>query len=208
MHGIKDEVFSELVRESRRAVELGLIPMTQGNLSVRDLSTGLIVVTPHDLPFTEMEERDLVVVDIDGAVVFGEREPSAETGVHLAVYEKRPFCGGIVHAEPIFTNAFGVLHQSIEPVYVNMAIDVGGSVPVMPFADSGSREFGYEMLRVMGDRNAVIWANHGMLSIGKTLPAALHCAFNVEMAAKIYSIALQHGKPISIPQEKISSLIG
>jgi ribulose-5-phosphate 4-epimerase/fuculose-1-phosphate aldolase len=150
----------------------------------------------------------VVVVDPDGTQVEGNHAMSAETPVHLAVYEGRSDCGAIVHAEPIYTNAFGVLHKAIEPVYVNMAIDVGGSVPVMPFMDSGSWEFGREMLKVMGTRNAVIWANHGMLSVGADLAQALHCAFNVEMAAKVYSIALQHGEPIAIPQEKIDSLIG
>jgi ribulose-5-phosphate 4-epimerase/fuculose-1-phosphate aldolase len=208
MNKINARLRAELLETAFKAVELDLMPMTQGNLSVRDTDTGLIAVTPHDLPFTEMTDQDIVVVDVKGNQVEGDREMSAETPVHLAVYEGRKECDAIVHAEPIFTNAFGVLHMPIEPVYVNMAIDVGGRVPVMPFADSGSWEFGREMLKVMGDRNAVIWANHGMLSVGRNLAEALHCAFNVEMAAKIYSIALQHGTPFSIDQEKIDSLIG
>ena len=199
---------SRLVEISKQAMRLGLMPLTQGNISVRDPESGYVTITPHDYSYEKLTVDDLVVVDLKGQVIEGSRAPSAEMSVHLVVYSHRPLVHGIVHAEPVYTNAFGVIHKEIEPVFVNMAIDVGGSVPVMPFGDSGNAQFGYDMLKVMENKNAVIWANHGVLTVGPTLEQALHCAYMVEMGAKIYSIALSHGKPIAIPEEKIATLIG
>ena len=203
-----NELRVELVEGALQIARIGLVPLTQGNLTLRDPKSGLIAVTPHDYSYEQMTPDDVVVVDLDGNVVEGWREPSAEVQVHLAVYERRPQVMGIVHAEPVYTNAFGVVNKPIAPVHVGMAIDVGGAVPVMPFESSGSRTFGYHMLDYMGDKNAVIWANHGMLAVGDTLKKAIHCTVMVEMTAKIYFLALQMGEPVSISEETLERLIG
>jgi len=198
----------QLVEGTEQVAGIGLVPLTQGNLSLRDPLSGLVLITPHDYPYDELTAEDVVVVDLDGHVIEGKREPSSESPVHLAVYEKRPDVQAIVHAEPIYTNVFGVLHMPIAPVHVGTLIDVGGEVPVMPFALSGSRQFGYDMLEVMGDKNAVVWANHGMLAVGDTLRKAIHCTVMVEIAAQMYHLALQHGQPHLIPAALHGNLIG
>ncbi len=198
----------QLVEGAEQVAGIGLVPLTQGNLSLRDPLSGLVLITPHDYPYDELTAEDVVVVDLDGRVIEGKREPSSESPVHLAVYEKRPDVQAIVHAEPIYTNVFGVLHMPIAPVHVGTLIDVGGEVPVMPFALSGSRQFGYDMLEVMGDKNAVVWANHGMLAVGDTLRKAIHCTVMVEIAAQMYHLALQHGQPHLIPAALHGNLIG
>lgn len=186
---------TDVVKYARKAAALGLIPNTQGNLSARDADSGLIAITPTDYPYDIMTPNDIVIVDLEGQVVEGHRQPSVETSVHCAVYRERPQVNGVVHTEPIYTNCFGALGRPIEPIVISMAIAVGGEVPVMPFHPSGSADFGYRMLQVMGDRNAVIWANHGLLTVGKSLDAAFRCTVVVENAAQIYHLALQLGQP-------------
>lgn len=203
-----EDMKKEVLHIVKELMKLGLNPLTQGNVSQRDPETDHVVITPHDYSYEDMKEEDLVVVDLNGNVIDGFREPSAEMWVHLVVYKERPHINGVVHSEPIYANAFGIINKPIEPVFVNMAIDVGGAVPVMPFADSGNKEFGYRMLDVMGEVNAVIWANHGMLAMGETLDKAFHCTVTVEIGAQMYHLSLSHGEPYAIPQEKIQSLIG
>ena len=198
----------ELIAGAALVASIGLVPLTQGNLSLRDPQSGNILITPHDFPYDQLAVEDIVVLDLAGVVVEGFREPSHESPVHLAVYERRPEALGIVHAEPIYTNVFGVLHMPIAPLHVNTLIDVGGEVPVMPFAPSGSRQFGYDMLEVMGDKRAVVWANHGMLALGDSLSKAIHCTVMVEIAAQLYHMALQHGQPHLIPPEFSDRLVG
>ena len=198
----------ELIEGAAQVARIGLVPLTQGNLSLRDPESGNILMTPHDFPYDELAADDVVVLDLAGNVVAGEREPSHEAPVHLAVYERRADAAAIVHAEPIYTNVFGVLHMPIAPLHVNTLIDVGGAVPVMPFAPSGSRQFGYDMLEVMGDKRAVVWANHGMLAIGGSLRQAIHCTVMVEISAQLHHMALQHGQPHLIPERYHGMLVG
>ena len=198
----------ELVEGAAQVANIGLVPLTQGNLSLRDPESGHVLMTPHDYPYDQLRAADVVVLDLAGNVIEGEREPSHESQVHLAVYERRADAMGIVHAEPIYTNLFGVLHKAIAPLHVGTLIDVGGEAPVMPFAPSGSRQFGYDMLEVMGDRNAVVWANHGMLALGGSLEKAIHCTVMVEISAQLYHMALQHGEPHQIPEQYHERLVG
>ncbi len=198
----------ELVAGAAQVASIGLVPLTQGNLSLRDPNSGHILITPHDYPYDQLTPADVVVLDLAGDLIEGQREPSHESPVHLAVYERRPDALAIVHAEPIYTNLFGVLHLPIAPLHVNTLIDVGGEVPVMPFAPSGSRQFGYDMLEVMGDKNAVVWANHGMLALGDCLQKAIHCTVMVEISAQLYHLALQHGQPHLIPERYHGMLVG
>ncbi|MCY3796164.1 MAG: class II aldolase/adducin family protein [Chloroflexi bacterium] len=198
----------ELIAGAALVASIGLVPLTQGNLSLRDPDSGLILVTPHDYPYDALTAEDVVVLDLEGDVIEGTREPSHESQVHLAVYERREDAMGIVHAEPIYTNLFGVLHKPIAPLHVGTLIDVRGEVPVMPFAPSGSRQFGYDMLEVMGDKNAVVWANHGMLALGGSLGKAIHCTVMVEISAQLYHMALGHGEPHRIPEQYHDRLVG
>ncbi len=204
MRGLK----RELVEGAAQVASIGLVPLTQGNLSLRDPQSGHVLMTPHDFPYDQLTTDDVLVLDLAGEVIDGEREPSHESQVHLAVYERRADAAAIVHAEPIYTNLFGVLHKAIAPLHVGTLIDVRGEVPVMPFAPSGSRQFGYDMLEVMGDRNAVVWANHGMLAIGDSLAKAIHCTVMVEISAQLYHMALQHGEPQQIPERYHGMLVG
>ncbi len=198
----------ELIAGAAQVASIGLVPLTQGNLSLRDPQSGNILITPHDYPYDQLTVDDVLVLNLAGDVIEGFREPSHESPVHLAVYERRRDALAIVHAEPVYTNVFGVLHMPIAPLHVNTLIDVGGEVPVMPFAPSGSRQFGYDMLEVMGDKRAVVWANHGMLAVGDSLSKAIHCTVMVELAAQLYHMALQHGQPHLIPPEFSDRLLG
>lgn len=203
-----DALKQQLIEGAGQVADIGLVPLTQGNLSLRDPLSGLILITPHDYPYDQLTADDVAALDLAGNIIEGAREPSSESPVHLAVYEQRPDVQAVVHTEPIYTNVFGVLHKPIALVHVSALIDVGGEVPVMPFALSGSRQFGYDMLKVMGDKNAVIWANHGMLAVGDSLGKAIHCTVMVEIAAQIYHMALQHGQPHLIPADVGGQLIG
>lgn len=191
---VSEEIKRDIVKYSKLASAMGLTPNTQGNISARDPDTGYIAVTPHDLSYDIMTWEDIVVVDLDGNKVEGRLDPSSETPVHLSVYRARPDVFGVVHTEPVYTNCFGAIGMPIEPVVVALLVDIGGSVPAMPFMSSGSSEFGDEMVRVMGDRNGVIWGNHGLLTHGPDLDHAFRRTVIIENVAHIYYLTLSLGK--------------
>jgi L-ribulose-5-phosphate 4-epimerase len=188
-------VKQEILDCCRRSMEYGLNFNTQGNISVREPATGLIVITPTGLEYDRMTADDMVVVDAGGRRAEGDRQPSSETDVHLVVYRRRPDVNAVVHTEPVYSNVFGVLGRPIEAVLVNMVIYSRGPVPVMPFMQSNTTEFGEAMVEILGDRNAVIWANHGLMTVGPDLASAFKCTVAVETAARVQHAALCLGQP-------------
>ena len=109
-----DALKQELVEGAALVASIGLVPLTQGNLSLRDPASGHVLMTPHDYPYDQLTTDGVLIMDLAGNVIEGEREPSHESQVHLAVYERRADAAAIVHAEPIYTNLFGVLHKPLD----------------------------------------------------------------------------------------------
>ena len=202
------QLADELVHYAQRIGSLDLAPNTQGNLSVRDPESGVVVITPHDFSYDNITADDMVMLDLAGKVVGGWREPSHETPVHLTVYRERPDVHAIVHAEPIYINVFGVLGRQIPPVVVSQLLAVGGDAPIMPFMPSGSEAFGLEMLRVMDDRKAVVWAQHGCLTIGPDLESALRVTVALEGGAKIAYLASVLGTPNALTMADLITAVG
>jgi ribulose-5-phosphate 4-epimerase/fuculose-1-phosphate aldolase len=208
MTGELRRLAEELVVYAERIARLDLAPNTQGNLSARDPVSGLVAITPHDYAYEQMTPDDVVILDLAGKIVAGWRETSHETPVHLTVYRERPDVHAIVHAEPIYVNVFGVLGRPIPPVVVSQLLAVGGETPVMPFMPSGSEAFGVEMLRCMGDRNAVVWGQHGCLTIGSDLESAFRCTVALEGGAKIAYLASALGTPNALTMPDLVSAVG
>lgn len=182
-------------RVARDAAARGLVANDAGNYSARDPASGRIAITPTAFPYDRMRPDHIVVVDPDGQVVDGDRPPSSETPVHCTIYRHRPDLHGIVHTEPAFTNAFGIVGRPIPAVLVNLLLAVGGEVPVVPFAPSGSTAFGDALLPPLAERYAVIWANHGLLTVGHSVDDAYRRTIVVEAGAHAYHLALQVGTP-------------
>lgn len=180
------------------SVKHGLNFNTQGNISIRIPGTEHFLITPTDLEYDRMTVDDLVVVDSDANVVEGKHGPSSEVTVHLAVYKRRPDVNAIVHTEPVFANVFGVLGEPIRGSLVNMVIYTKGDVPVMPFALSNSTEFGDSMCDYLGELNAVVWANHGLLTVSSNLRDAFKTSVAVESAAKVLLYARSVSSDVTV----------
>lgn len=196
---------AEILEYCLRSMQYGLNFNTQGNISRRiPGQDNRFLVTPTDLEYDKMTPDDIVVVDENAKVVEGFNEPSSEVTVHLAFYKKRPDVNAIVHSEPVFTNVWGVVGEPIRGTLVNMVIYTKGDVPIMPFELSNNTVFGEHAADVMGDLNAVVWANHGLLTVGPNLRDAFKTSVAVESAAKVqaYARALTD-KPIYLVYDEL-----
>jgi methylthioribulose-1-phosphate dehydratase len=93
------EALCALAQECARR---GWVPATAGNFSVRDPGSGAILISRSGLDKGRMTPADLVALDADGLVAEGEGKPSAESGLHVVVYTKRPQARAIAHVHSIW----------------------------------------------------------------------------------------------------------
>ena len=183
--------------------EAGLVVGSAGNVSCR-AGEGRIAITPSRIPYDEMVEDDVVLVDLaTGGAVDSAREPSYELPMHLAVYRSRPEVNAIVHTHAPYVTTLSVLRRPLPPVIDEMMVYFGGTVEVAEYAFTGTDALGTNVVRTLGDRSGVLLANHGNVCIGRDLAQALHIAVHMEACAQVYVQSLQLGEPVPLPNDAI-----
>lgn len=202
-----DEVRHAVLAAAKEMYAKGLVEGTAGNVSGR-VDDGTVVVTPSSLSYEEMTLDDLVVVDLEGNVVAGTRSATSEKGVHLAAFAAYPEVGGVVHCHAAHASMYAVAHRPIPAAIDEFVVYIGGDVPCGDYQQSGSDGLSAEVARHLVDRSAVLMANHGLVTIGKSVEDALHSAAVVEHNAKIMFGAQQLGGVVPLPYKTIRDFTG
>jgi L-ribulose-5-phosphate 4-epimerase len=202
--------FMELRQEAYRLnMELpknGLVVWTQGNVSVRDPASGVAAIKPSGIRYADLTPENMVIVDLDGAVVEGDFKPSSDTATHLYIYRHRPEINGVVHTHSTYATAFAALGRPIPIVLTSMGDEFGGPIPCGGFALIGSEAIGKVVIEAIGDSPAVLLKNHGAFTIGKNGESAVKSAVMLEDAARTVWAALLLGQPDIIPAEDVARL--
>jgi L-ribulose-5-phosphate 4-epimerase len=183
-----------------------LVTWTSGNVSARDPQTGLVVIKPSGVTYSDLTPENMVVVDLDGNRKEGSLNPSVDTPTHLYIYKQRPDVCGVVHTHSPFATAFAAVGKSIPACLTAICDEFGGPIPVGAFAPIGGEEIGKEVVRSIGDSVAILMQNHGVFTIGKNAKAAVKAAVMVEDIARTVYYAMQLGELIPIPVEMVKQL--
>src|SRR5688572_17854698 len=169
---------------AKRMLAEGLVEGTSGNISGR-LPDGLVCLSPSSVPYDTMTLDDLVVVELDGAVVEGHRSPTTEKDLHLSTLRRHPELGAVIHTHAVYATMFALAHEPIPAVIEEVVVYIGGDVPCCEYKGTGSAELGDEVAANLAERGAALLANHGLVTCASTPEKALHNAALVERTAKI-----------------------
>jgi L-fuculose-phosphate aldolase len=188
----------EVLAAARDMLALGLSSGTAGNVSGRngDLVT-ITAAGPADA---------VVVLDLAGEVVSGDRAPSSERALHLAVYRAYPEIRGVVHAHPVHATMFACARRPIPAAVDEFAIYVGGDVPCAEYAPSGSEALARNASALLREVGAVLLASHGLVAVGRSPADALHVAGVVERGAQSIWGAALLGGAAPVPPEANAAL--
>ncbi len=175
---------------------------TSGNLSVR--SGDLIAITPSGVVYDHLTSETVCVIDLEGAVVEGDLEPSSEVPMHTAVYQATD-AGAVVHSHPMYCTALSVTMDEVPPVHYMLAL-LGGPVRVAPYARFGSPELARGSVDAMVDRTGVLLRNHGATTYGPTLAKAYTRSLYLEWVCRLYHQAKQIGEPTLLTLEQLEEV--
>ena len=197
---------TEIVGFGKKLLTAQLTSGTGGNLSIFNRHDGLIAISPSGIEYDEMEPADIPVVDGSGMSVEGSRKPSSELGFHLSLYRKRPDINAVVHTHSVYATTMACLNWEIPAVHYLVAYS-GHKVPLAPYATFGTDELAANVAGAIGDHNAVLLANHGLVTVGPNLATAFAVAEEIELVARIYYQAKCIGQPVIIPEGEMSRVI-
>jgi len=201
------EVKVAVLAATKEMDDRGLVSGTAGNVSGR-VDRERAVLTPSSLPYAEMTLDDLVVVDLDGTVLEGDRSPTSEKDLHLECFRAFPEVGGVLHCHARHASMFAVARRQIPAAVDESVIYLGGDIPVADYQPSGSVELAHAVVACLAERSAALMANHGLVCVGKSPADALHAALVVEHNAEIVWGSMSLGGPAALPADAVANLRG
>jgi L-ribulose-5-phosphate 4-epimerase len=195
-----EDLKEKVLRANLDLVRHGLVIFTWGNASAIDRARGLVVIKPSGVAYDEMTAADMVVLDLDGAVVDGRLRPSSDAATHLVLYRAFPAIGGVVHTHSTWATAWAQAGLDIPNIGTTHSDYFRDAIPCT--ADMTEAQVGgayeHETGNVIVDRfkgmdpmhtPGVLVKNHGPFSWGKDADDAVHNAVVMEQVAKMASIA-------------------
>lgn len=199
------EVRNEIVRVGKLLHDKGFIAATDGNISVR-LGENRVLATPTCMCKGMMSSEDLVTVDLEGRRLEGFREVSSEIGMHLMIYQRCPETCAIVHAHPPTATGFAAAGMALDQALVSEIVIALGEVPLAEYATPGTQELVNSLEPLVCDHNAVLMANHGVVTHAEDLLTAYMHMETVEHFAKIALTTHMLGKQQVLSPSQVEQL--
>lgn len=196
----------EIVKYGRILIETGLTKGTGGNLSVFNREKGLMAISPSGIDYFKIKAEDVVILDLEGKKVDGDKTPSSEYHMHRIFYEKREDIDAIIHTHTMYATTIACLNWDLPPVHYMIAL-AGVNVRCAKYATYGTKELAENVFEAMRDRNAVLLANHGMLAGAKDLANAFNITEEIEYCAELYYRAKSIGEPIILGEDEMIRMI-
>ncbi len=207
-----------VVATARALHRSGLAEGTSGNISTRSGSTRSgsarsggsgegFFITPTGVPYEGLGAEHIVEVGAEGIVAQAQTyRPSSEWRIHRDIYRCRPEIGAVIHTHSPNATALACCRLGIPPFHYMVARAGSTGIPCAPYATFGTQLLSDHVLGTLEGHRACLMANHGAIAVGADLVEALEVAKEVEYLAKIYSLALQIGRPVLLSAEEMQEV--
>ena len=200
-----ESVREEICRVCRLLYDRGYVVSNDGNVSAR-VEEDRVLITPSGVGKGRVTPDMLVLCDMEGQILEGDRHPSSESGMHLMVYRERPDVRAVVHAHPPFSTARAICRRPLTERYLAEMILGLGEVPVTEFAMPSTAEVPDSVRPFVRTHSAVLLANHGSLAWGSDLLSAFDRLEVMEQTAKVCFLVERMGGGTEISQERAETL--
>jgi len=197
----------DIVELGRRLWARGFVASNDGNISVR-LDADRILTTPTSVSKGFMTPDMMVVTDLAGRKISGERNASSELKMHLAVYELRPDVQAVVHSHPPLATGFAVAGIALDKAVLAEVICTLGSIPIADYATPSTAELPAAVARYIKAHDGLLLANHGALTVGSDLYNAYYKMETVEHFAQISLVARTLGGERVLSRDEVHRLQG
>lgn len=187
-----------------RAMEAkGLNQGTAGNLSVR-VADGFLV-TPSSLSYDVMQPADIVAMGWDGTYLG--RRPSSEWRFHRDILKARADVNVVLHCHSTYATSVACHHRTIPAFHYMVGVMGGNTLRCAAYATFGTQALSDAAIEALEGRKACLLGQHGQISLGATLDAALWMAVEVETLSRMYIQACALGEPPVLPDDEMDRVI-
>lgn len=192
----------EIVDYCNLLITRGLTKGTGGNISIFHRESGHMIISPSGINYDQMTPEDVVICDLNGNIIAGNKKPSSEYPMHAIFYQKRTDINAIVHTHSLHATVLASLRWDLPAVSYLVAY-AGENVRCATYASFGTNELATNAFEAMQDRQAVLLANHGLLAGANNLPTAFAIAEEIEFCCEVYMKAKAIGEPIILEESEM-----
>ena len=201
----EEQLRADIVELGRRLHARAYVASNDGNISVR-LDDDRLLTTPKGVSKGFMTADMMVVTDYEGRKLAGQRDPSSELLMHLAVYENRPEINAVVHAHPPTATGFAVAGIALDRAVLAEVITTLGSIPIADYGTPSTQELADAVRQYIKAHDGLLLANHGALTVAGDLYAAYYKMETVEHFARISLVARTLGRERLLSREEVLRL--
>ena len=196
----------DICEVGRRVYQRGFVAANDGNISIR-LEAARVLCTPTGVSKGYLNEDMLAICDMDGEQVAGSMKISSEIRMHLEIYKMRADVSAVVHAHPPTATGFAVAGIELTKCVLPEVIVSLGGIPLADYGTPGGPDIVEPMKPLLRDYDAVLMANHGVVTLGSHVMDAHFKMETVEHFAKIALVAQQLGAVHTLADKDVDDLI-
>jgi L-fuculose-phosphate aldolase len=202
----EEEARLQIVEIGRLVWQKGWVAANDGNISVR-LGEDRMLCTPTCVSKGRMQPEDLIVCDMQGNKIEGDRGCTSEILLHTTIYGLRPEVGAVVHAHPPVATGFAAAGRPLNLALLPEVIVDLGSVPLAEYGLPGTSEVITPMLPLIPNYHAILMRNHGAVCYGGDIFKAYYRMETVEHFAMIALVAELLGGGRALPRLEVQKLL-
>lgn len=196
----------QIVKYGKKLVTTNLTNGTGGNLSMINREKEMIAISPSGMDYFETTPEDIVITDLNGNIIEGHNKPSSEFNFHLALYDHKPQINAVVHTHSVYATTLACLGWELPAVHYMVAFS-GNKVPVATYETFGTEALANAIIEGIEDYNAILLANHGLITTANNIETAFAAAEEIEFTARVYYQSKSIGEPVILNDQQMNVVI-
>ena len=153
--------------------------------------------------FDEVTASSLVKMDFDGNVIGEDKHFNmAGFNIHSGVYMARPDINCVMHTHTRAGIAVAISERGLLPLSQH-SLTILDEIGYHEYGGPGTIEEREEVGRSAASANCIIMRNHGLLTLGETIPMAFKRMYYLEQACQIQTAAVAGGEPLFMIRDEV-----
>ena len=190
----------------RLAAHYGWVDLIYTHISARvPGTTDQFLINPYGMLYEEMTASSMIRIDIEGNILFNATDYGINKAgyvIHSAVHSARHDVDCVIHTHTLAGMAVSAMKQGLLPL----------AQTAMRFGDLAYHDYEGPALNLderarlvadLGDREAMILRNHGLLTVGPSIPECFNNMFRLERSCQLQVMTLSCNSEITLPPAEV-----
>ena len=191
----------------RLMAEYGMVEMIANHISARvPDKEGEFLINPYGMLYEEVTASSLIKIDLEGNVLFNATDYGVNKAgyvIHSAVHSARHDVDCVIHTHTLAGMSVSAQKQGLLPL-AQSAMRFGNDIAYHdyegPALNLDERE---RLVKDLGDREAMILRNHGLLTVGESIPECFNNHYRLERACQLQVMTLSCNTEIQLPPDEV-----